>query len=241
MPNYLICFLFNFHWWLKWFSILFSTQALANWNSVKQNRFILSLVFLSFLSLPLSFLSPLSMLPFFCWSQIENVLAEIWFRKAFCRQINEIMCCQKYRTLTCPAQQSPSPLSLSGYSFLPGAIEALKNAKNYISKQAKWKETLTKQLCCCPGQVSLHVIWNYYIAHTLIQTHYVCMYTGWAAPDMQHIPLRASSAKWRSFVAKSKSKNEVCNKRRGGEGKKLWNFVRTLPEKNYIDIWFMCS
>lgn len=47
--------------------------------------------------------------------------------------------------VSCPA----IPLRpLSGYSFLPWAIEALKNAKNYISKQAKWKETLTKQLCC---------------------------------------------------------------------------------------------
>lgn len=184
------------------------------------------------------------MLPFFCWSQIENVLAEIWFRKAFCRQINEIMCCQKYRTLTCPAQHSPCLLSL--WLFLPArGNRGIKKCKKLYIKAGKVEENVDEAAvlccCCCPGQVSLYVIWNYYIAHTLIQKHYVCMYTGWAAPDMQHIPLRASSAKWRSFVAKSKSKNEVCNKRRGGEGKKLWNFVRTLPEKNYIDIWFMCS
>lgn len=145
--------------------------------------------------------------------------------------------------VSCPAIPLPS---LSLWLFLPArGNRGIKKCKKLYIKAGKVEgnvdEAAVLCCCCCPGQVSLHVIWNYYIAHTLIQTHYVCMYTGWAAPDMQHIPLRASSAKWRSFVAKSKSKNEVCNKRRGGEGKKLWNFVRTLPEKNYIDIWFMCS
>lgn len=93
------------------------------------------------------------------------------------------MCCQKYRTLTCPAQQSPSPLSLSGYSFLPGAIEALKNAKNYISKQAKWKETLTKQLCCVAAadpDRSRCMSYEIIISHIHLYKHtmYVCTQDG---------------------------------------------------------------
>lgn len=134
------------------------------------------------------------------------------------------MCCQKYRTLTCPAQQPPLP-SLSGYSFLPGAIEALKNAKNYISKQAKWKETLTKQLCCAAAadpDRSRCMSYEIIISHIHLYKHtmYVC------TQDGQHrtcsiflYVLRLPSDA--ALSQRANLKKKVCNKRRGGEGKKL--------------------
>lgn len=89
-----------------------------------------------------------------------------------------------HRTLTCPGQLEehipslpPLPFYYSFLLLLPWAIEALKNAKNYISKQAKWKETLTKllppALPCLALDRSRCMSYEIIIWHIHRQTYYV--------------------------------------------------------------------
>lgn len=140
---------------------------------------------------------------------------------------------------THPPDLSLLPFHYSFLLLLPWAIEALKNSKNYISKQAKWKETLTKLLPpllppALPrtGLAACHMKLLY---GTYIDKH--TMYDTQDELDQQQQHRTCSIFLYVLRLpsdAKSKSKKAKKNCK---------NFEISLENdrKNYIDIWFMCS
>lgn len=112
------------------------------------------------------------------------------------------MCCQKYRTLTCSAQcavptlPSPSPILL----FLPAALgnRGIKKCNKLYIKAGKVEGNVDEAaaaplllprtgLAACHMKL-LYGTYIYIYKHTM--THRMN-----STPDMQHIPLRASSVK----------------------------------------------